>query len=114
MRCLNILAMSHSDTLCDRSSHLPRIVQHHLNAAPEPTPLAAEPTMSGSAENSTVFESRSKGENLHNKLSPCDSFLEDLKVTYAADPLYQKILEHPDHHSAFKLEDGLLWTIDQE
>ena len=29
MRCLNILAMSHSDTLCDRSSHLPRIVQHH-------------------------------------------------------------------------------------
>ena len=76
-----------------------------MNRAPESLP--EEPAnLVGSDDDPTVFESRAKGENLHAKLSPQDLFLEDLKSAYATDPLYIKVMEHPDHHSAFEMKDA--------
>ena len=80
-----------------------------LNRLPEVPP--EEPTThAGSDDDPTIFESRARGENLHAKLSPQDSFLKNLKDAYGTDPLYLKVMEHPDHHSAFEMKDGLLWT----
>jgi transposase InsO family protein len=80
-----------------------------LNRLPEVPP--EEPaTHAGSDDDPTIFESRARGENLHAKLSPQDSFLKNLKDAYGTDPLYLKVMEHPDHHSAFEMKDGLLWT----
>ena len=37
-----------------------------------------------------------------------DDFIEDVKRLYSTDPLFSKVLTHPEKHPAFYMNDGLI------
>ena len=39
-----------------------------------------------------------------------DTFLKDIKRLYASDPLFSKVIKHPEKHPAFSFENELLYS----
>jgi hypothetical protein len=58
----------------------------------------------------TVFESRARGEDLHEFMSHDDTFEEDIQKGYPEDKLFQKVLTKVKMHSMFSLRNGLIWA----
>lgn len=79
-----------------------------LALVPETTPTIATDTTQ--QVDPTVFESRQRGSDLRAQVNRDDSFETAIRNGYADDTLFSKVLQHPEHHAAFSVRDGLIWS----
>jgi hypothetical protein len=61
----------------------------------------------------TIFESRTKGENLCEQMTNKDSFNKDVREGNQLDAMFRKILVCPESHPNFIVKDGLVWTTNR-
>ena len=71
----------------------------------------APPSIVG--DDPTIFESRAKGENLHERMTIKDSFDKDVREGYQSDTVFRKILVRPESHPNFTVKDEFVWTTNR-
>ena len=71
----------------------------------------APPSIVG--DDPTIFESRVKGENLHERMTIKDSFNKDVRERYQSDTVFRKILVRPESHPNFTVKDEFIWTTNR-
>jgi hypothetical protein len=80
-----------------------------LALVPIPEPAQTE-VINEVDENPTVMQSRQRGEDLTAQMNRDDSFLNAIRHGYSKDPVFTKVLAHPDDHKSFRVIDGLIWV----
>ena len=58
----------------------------------------------------TIFESISNGPELRKHIEKATDFLKRVRIGYAKDPLFSKVMDNKSHYPSFECRDGLLYT----
>ncbi|KAF8235349.1 hypothetical protein L208DRAFT_1067584, partial [Tricholoma matsutake] len=57
----------------------------------------------------TIFESQAKGPDLHVHMSEQEPLNNNIQKGYVDDKLFKKILEKPEDHPGFQIQDNFIW-----
>ena len=60
-----------------------------------------------------VFESGTDGQSLHMHVEQEFDLMQIVRRSYRKDPLFAKILAHPEAHPRFGVQDQLIWMKSQ-
>ncbi|KAJ8089761.1 hypothetical protein PM082_018337 [Marasmius tenuissimus] len=110
-----LMALRRSERLKEqrelKEAQLPRDIEvQELREHEELNVPTVPPPSSSNEDDPTVFESRIRDPALPNQLSENSTFENDIKQLYSQDARFKKILDKPDDHKPFTLENDLLRT----
>src|SRR3984957_10340718 len=109
IRMIEVRAMNpHSQTL-RKNLEEHDVITEHLDSPI--TNRKASNDADESDKNPTIIESSSHGPELQLHVEKTADFIEKVKTGYRHDRLFSKIVTEISHHSAFSLQDGLLYTM---
>ena len=102
LRCSKCLAVCEPVEVRDREAEELQVHTEELRSS-VPKPADDE-------EDIPVFQSRLRGDDPMDHRDDKDIFIEDVKRLYASDPLFSKVLKHPEKHPIFLKKRGLFYT----